>query len=215
MEVGHQALFEGNRCLTEFQNQRNGFQTAGSVRNSLQEQTLHSCRAAEGQKANLRVQLPNDERRNLSTNEVHEWCSEKQVASLQRELSRVAASELRWRVDANRLKRDLAQLETCALARVNSTQCFGRVFERAWCSGPSFTAKGRCFFCICLRQLLAHNQLHFRIQALQVTRALRKERGRQNRVLALASSIDMWAMEDVTPKISYVRVNTSSVGRRN
>ena len=48
--------------------------------------------------------------------------SGKQVASLQRELSRVSASELRWRVervDANRLKRDLAQLETCALARVN------------------------------------------------------------------------------------------------
>ena len=134
-------------------------------------------------KADLRVQLPNDERRTLSRNEFHEWSSEKQVASLQRELSRVAASELHWRVDANRLKRDVAQLETCALARVNSTQCFRRVFERVWCSGPSFTAKGRCFFfCICLRQLLAHNQLHFRIQALQVTRALRKERGRQNRV---------------------------------
>ena len=88
-------------------------------------------------------------------NEFHEWSSEKQVASLQRGLSRVAASELHWRVDANRLKRDVAQLETCALARVNSTQCFRRVFERVWCSGPSFTAEGRCFFFVHMPQAVA------------------------------------------------------------
>ena len=94
---------------------------------ALQEQTFHRCCVAEGQDDEIRAQLQNEERRKLCMRKLHQEASESRlqalvdsqhkVASLQRELSTVTISELYRRQEAQRIKRELAQVETRALCQ--------------------------------------------------------------------------------------------------
>ena len=84
-------------------------------RDVLQEQAYQRCRLAEGQQAELRVQVQNKERRSLSLKNVHEESFGKPVArlglvaekgaNLQRELSTVTASDTYLREAAKKTQK--------------------------------------------------------------------------------------------------------------